>query len=204
MNDRPSTRERRRLRVARDIELAALRLFAESGYADVTIDDIADAADISRRTFFRYFESKEDVLLVESRRRSEGVQNALESRPPHERPFEALRNAVLEIMTDYDSDTSGADLITLRAKLAHQIPDLFTRELATIAASTEAMTQHVALRMRVDPAVDARPGIAVGTVVATSHMVVSRWVAGGGAGSLRDDLADALDFLARGLGDIDS
>src|SRR5205085_1024240 len=67
-------RERHRKRTAADLESAALDLFCERGFDAVTIDDIASAADVSRRTFFRYFASKEDVILSDHPRRLDELQ----------------------------------------------------------------------------------------------------------------------------------
>src|SRR6266498_3915695 len=58
-----SLRDRKRARIKRMLQAEALRLFAEKGYEGTTVEDIADAAAISPRTFFRYFPSKEDVVV---------------------------------------------------------------------------------------------------------------------------------------------
>src|SRR5207237_9663443 len=69
-------RERHRKPTAADLEEAALCLFCERGFDAVTIDDIAAAADVSRRTFFRYFASKEDVILSDHPKRLDELQAA--------------------------------------------------------------------------------------------------------------------------------
>jgi AcrR family transcriptional regulator len=88
--ERPlSPRERRRTRTMRDIQTQALRLFAEHGYDQTTTEQIADAADISPRTFFRYFPTKEDVVLWDEYDAVMG--DLLEQRPKSEPLGETVR-----------------------------------------------------------------------------------------------------------------
>lgn len=63
--DEPGLRERKKARTRADLQRHALRLFRERGYAETTVDDIAGAAEVSRSTFFRYFPTKEDVVLFD-------------------------------------------------------------------------------------------------------------------------------------------
>ena len=75
-------RERNKLRRSEQITQAALRLFAERGFDGATIDEIAAAADVSRRTFFRYFARKEDVILDWKRQMADELRDAIDARPP--------------------------------------------------------------------------------------------------------------------------
>src|ERR1700678_3423705 len=61
----PSLRQRNKARARSEIAAAALRLFSDKGFSGVTVDQIVAAAGVSRRTFFRYFETKEDALLAD-------------------------------------------------------------------------------------------------------------------------------------------
>ena len=63
-------RERKKIKLRRSVQREALRLFAEQGYEDTTVEQIADAADISTTTFYRYFPTKEDVVLDDDYDRS--------------------------------------------------------------------------------------------------------------------------------------
>src|ERR1041385_5211055 len=97
-------RERHRRRTAADLEEAALALFTEKGFDGVTIDDIAAAADVSRRTFFRYFASKEDVILSDHPRRLDEPQAGLDRRPVAEPALTALRHAILSLVSTYEEN----------------------------------------------------------------------------------------------------
>lgn len=85
----PGPRERRRVRTMREIQGEALRLFESQGYAQTTIEQIAEASDISPRTFFRYFPSKEDVVLWDEY--DAVIGEMLIGRPPDEPIGETVR-----------------------------------------------------------------------------------------------------------------
>src|SRR5919206_2432819 len=95
-------RERHRKRTAADLEEAALSLFGERGFDAVTIDDIAAAADVSRRTFFRYYASKEDVILSDHPKRLDELAAALDRRPADEPALTALRHAIISLAEGYE------------------------------------------------------------------------------------------------------
>lgn len=91
---RPGLRELKKQRT-RDLLLrSALELFTEHGYEETTVDDIAEAADVSQRTFFRYFSSKEDVAFALQDEVEARFFDAVVARPADESPMRALRNAL--------------------------------------------------------------------------------------------------------------
>jgi AcrR family transcriptional regulator len=89
-------REQRRVRTASEIQQAAFALFAERGYDGVTVEDIAHGAGVSERTFFRYFASKDHLLVAEASRRIEVIHESLSGQPDDLDAWTALRNAVLD------------------------------------------------------------------------------------------------------------
>ncbi|ARX87297.1 TetR family transcriptional regulator [Streptomyces alboflavus] len=89
-----SLAERKRQLVADELTEAALQLLALKGFDAVTVDEIVGAAGVSKRTFFRYFASKEDVVIQFLADMGTGMCAELAARPAGERPSEALRHAV--------------------------------------------------------------------------------------------------------------
>ena len=89
-------RHRRTMRTRAAIEKAALRLFAEQGFANTTVEQIAEAADIAPRTFFRHFPSKEAVLYGDSEEAMAQFRQRLAARPADEHPVRSLTAAMLE------------------------------------------------------------------------------------------------------------
>jgi AcrR family transcriptional regulator len=97
-------RERKRRETSKRIADAAIRLFIENGYEATTLDEIAAAAGISRRTFFYYFKSKDDILLSMQSSLGDMLASALRNVPPGKRPVDAVRDAVIEVCAPYPAE----------------------------------------------------------------------------------------------------
>ncbi|MFT4919109.1 MAG: AcrR family transcriptional regulator [Zhongshania aliphaticivorans] len=106
MMDKETIRQRRRRILSREIEEIAIALFIENGYDNVTTSEIASAADISNRTFFRYFPSKEAILISIPHRILDKMCAAFEARPQDETIMRSWRAAAMEIgkLNDIDSN----------------------------------------------------------------------------------------------------
>src|SRR5882757_5963942 len=88
-----SLRDRTRQAMQAEVSAVAFRLFAEQGFENTTVDQIAAEAGLSRTTFFRYFGTKEDVVLGNLAELGRGISTALAARPAHERVWDSLRRA---------------------------------------------------------------------------------------------------------------
>jgi AcrR family transcriptional regulator len=98
----PGRRERKKRQTSEAIQVAARRLFAAHGYAATTVQQIADEADVSERTLFRYFESKEDLLLPDVVAFFRAVESAIRARPIDDTPLTSIFEALAEV-----TDRSG-------------------------------------------------------------------------------------------------
>jgi len=123
----PSLRERKRARTRQALIDAAVELFERHGYDKTTIADIAAAADISPRTFFGYFASKEDLLFADGDARLQTALQAIEQRAPDEGPVDVVLRAVREIAGSGD-DMVGK-MAQLRLRLIRAVPALRGRAL---------------------------------------------------------------------------
>jgi len=97
---RGSLQARKREVVREALRVAAEELIARRGYEKVTVEDIARAAGVSRRTYFRYFETKEDVVVAGSDRFADDLLAALAARPAREAPLLAIRNALVPVLEE--------------------------------------------------------------------------------------------------------
>ena len=91
----PGRRERHKARMREQLITTARELFARQGFAETTVLQITDTVDVSQRTFFRYFDSKEDLLLVDLVDFFDAVANELHTRPSHEPPLVALYESLV-------------------------------------------------------------------------------------------------------------
>lgn len=189
-------RERHRRRTAALLEEAALRLFAERGVENVTVEEIAAAAEVSRRTFFRYFASKEDVLLTDHKERLAHLRAALEARPADEPALTALRQAFLSMAGSYEEER---ERLLQRARVMQSSDAMQSRSLGYQTLWEDAMTDMMATRMGVDPDRDLRPGVIAVTTLACLRVATGNWLASDGQADMPRLVAEALDLLDGGL-----
>jgi AcrR family transcriptional regulator len=128
--------ERRKRRTRQAIQTAALELFAERGYRETTINDIAERADVAPRTVTVHFPAKEELLFDAEPFTLDGLSKCLSGRGPHESALEALRDWMATTMTQ--AETSGSELDgrfwerrALRAHIINTEPELRGRARAS-------------------------------------------------------------------------
>jgi AcrR family transcriptional regulator len=166
-----SLRDRQRAQIRADIRRAAFRLFVERGYDTVTTEEIATAAGISPRTFFRHVPAKEELLLAPVRHGGAAIVNLLEQRPADESPDVALVNAMIKRTRSFDeSDTEEWREALMMA------PDLIDKLRFHTPADKERATQMIAERMGTNPDTDIRPGLLVQLGFAAADFAFQQWV----------------------------
>ncbi|MFG2003596.1 TetR family transcriptional regulator [Spirillospora sp. NPDC048911] len=151
-------RERKKQRTRVALIDAALDLFLAQGYEATTIDEIVAAVDVSQRTFFRYFATKEDVVMDTMVQYDQILLDALAARPPGEKPLTALFASLRVVLQDIAA--SGPDE-SARFRKIHQIvettPALVHGHMARHKETEKVLAGGVARRLGVDPETDLRP-----------------------------------------------
>ena len=135
-------RERKKARTRAAIREHGMRLFEEQGYAATTIDQIAEAADVSQSTFFRYFPTKEDVVLTDDY--DPMIVAAIRALPPEVEPLEALRRSVHDVfarLTPQDWEQERR-----RQRLFQQVPELRARAMQQFTDTIALLADVVAER----------------------------------------------------------
>ncbi|MEU4985532.1 TetR family transcriptional regulator [Streptomyces sp. NPDC021969] len=201
---RPGLRELKKQRT-RDLLLrSALELFTERGYEETTIDDIAAAADVSQRTFFRYFASKEDAAFFVARLAESHFVEAVLARPPEEAPLDALRLALAESWSTIGEAVEQLVPLELHMRFYRVIestPALLAAHLRRATELEEEIARVVAAREGLDVDTDPRPRVAVAVFGAVMRVTERIWSARDDASlaALRDLTADYLDQVAPAL-----
>jgi AcrR family transcriptional regulator len=186
-------RERKKLETFRALQGAARRLVGERGLANVTVDEIADAANVSKRTFFNYFESKEAAIVDPELGKVERLAAELAARPASETPLEALWAATLVVL-----ERHAAGLEDLSGLIAAN-PTLAPRQVISFARYRKVIVDWAAARTECDPETNIYPELLAGVAGVMNHLSVTRWQPESGEeGHIR--LADEIfAVLAGGL-----
>lgn len=167
-----SLAQRKRQLVSDELTEAALKLLARKGFDAVTVDEIVIAAGVSKRTFFRYFASKEDVVIQFLAEMGTGMRAELASRPAQESPSVALRHTV---WVSIDACAGHADQALRVVQLILGTPALRARFLERQAQWRDGLATEVADRLDLDPATDLYPQLAAGIALTAFDAVLQRW-----------------------------
>lgn len=150
MSELPTLRQRNRARTAEEIEVAAWAHFAERGFDATTVEQIAAAAGVSTRTFFRYFRTKEDVVFGDHAATVARLQAALAEGEPDEPPLRRVRRAVLAVQ----NPGGRRERELARARLVAEVPALRARFYRLVEDFEDAVAD--ALTADLAPSEDAR------------------------------------------------
>jgi AcrR family transcriptional regulator len=191
-------RERKKARTREALQEAAMDLFTRQGFDGTTVEEIADACEVSPRTFFRYFPTKEDVLFADTEARRERLLAVLADQPADVPPLAALHAAMRGLALDYRHDRAA---LVARAKVIEGSPQL---------QAYKAEHQHGWEAAVVD-ALERRPPIAGGSVTraelellaaistAAMRVTVDGWVADASGPDLDERLDRAFAHIVSGF-----
>jgi AcrR family transcriptional regulator len=188
-------RERKKLATRLALHQAALQLVADSGLDAVSVEAVAERADVSPRTFFNYFPTKDDAVLGLD---PDGEQHQVEAflaRPARETPLEALRAVAREQAAAMAGET---DLWPLRLRVIEAHPALLGRLAAAFGRSERALAAAIAQRSG-GAADDLHPQLLAGVFGVAMRTALHRWLATGFTASLPDLVDEAWAALAAGL-----
>ncbi|WP_245607629.1 acyl-CoA-like ligand-binding transcription factor [Streptomyces prunicolor] len=167
-------------------QVARVRPLADQGFEETTVDQIVAAVGMSRRTFSRYFDSKEDVVVHTIAEAAERMCAELSARPADEPSAMALRRAV-SVLTCPSVDNT--DKMLRQIRLILDTPALPARYLERQSQWQAEITGILARRTGLDAGADLRPALAAGVALAAVQTALSHWADSGGTKNM-DELAD--------------
>lgn len=181
------------------IAAAAHELFATNGYENTTVDAIAERAGVARRTFFRYFRSKDDAILPDHER----VFAAIEAHLSAATDLPAVRALCSGARVVFRSYVDDAVVSLRRYQLTRSVPALRARETASVNEYFRVFRRFLTGRFAVEPSApdlpDAslRADVIAGAVVAAHNQVLREWLKGGCQGDPMPALDDAFGWVVR-------
>jgi AcrR family transcriptional regulator len=181
-------RERKKIKTRQTIRREALRLIDDNGYAATTVEQIADAAEVSPSTFFRYFPSKESLLLADDL--DPLILAAFEAQPPDLSLIQAFRRAYEAVMAHLPSDQ--LEFENTRQRLMFSIPELkaamYDEYYRTVNVMAEAVSRRIGR-----PATDFEVRVFVGALTGAMMAAYDN------APQAADTIYRALDFVDVGM-----
>ncbi|WP_147427120.1 TetR family transcriptional regulator [Plantibacter sp. lyk4-40-MEA-4] len=189
-------RERTRRLAQTELTSVAQDLFVAQGYDGTTVDQIAAAAGMSKRTFFRYFPSKDDLVIGKYDLFADRMAEALDDRPADEPIWESLRR-VFDITLDYVQDDHQRARNEAMDQIVRRTPQLYARYLEKMERVQQLLIGRVAARLNTaDDPTDPRPGAIVGAAFACMQAARHAWFASDRTERFGGYLDDAMSTVS--------
>jgi AcrR family transcriptional regulator len=197
----PGLRERKKQRTRDALVDAAYKLFQRKGFDMTTVEEIAESVDVSPRTFFRYFTSKEDIALAPLDQQLAEFLAALAARPAEEPVITALRSAAVGVVRAYETSESSFERDRHRSMqvLLAETPTLMAACLGQSTARLDELARLIAERLGVDPRADPRPYLVASVALSAVRTTVNAWQEIHPATPTSELLCQAFDLLTAGL-----
>jgi AcrR family transcriptional regulator len=191
-------RERKKERTREALEAAALDLFDRKGFDHTTVDEIVEACDVSRRTFFRYFTSKEEAFVGDREEKAALVASLLAARPADEPPLESVRFVVRSFCAQMGRDKEAT---LRRLRIAAASHDLHQLEVESYDARTDGLVDALVARRGspVDADTRLQMRLVIGAAMVVMRSAAEQWLANDGRGALEDIVDRGFDLLAAGF-----
>jgi AcrR family transcriptional regulator len=193
---RGGLRERKKVRTRQAIRAAAYRLFAEQGYDATPVDQIADAADVSPSTVFRYFPTKEDIVLTDEY--DDEMAAVLRGRPADEPPLASVGFVVRAVIGRMLTDPATREEMVRREELVRDVPAIRARVHESMSA-TGCLLGGIIGERTGRPADDLEVRVFTAAVFGALHETTMYWVENNRADDLLVLLDRTLGLLRRGL-----
>lgn len=191
-------RARKKERTYQDLIEAGLRMFAARGFDAVTVEDISAEVDISPRTFYRYFPTKEDLLLDDLSTALDVLRRSFLAQPADLPVMAALRGALVEVTKSYEG--LGRRKLQ-RARIVESTPSLKVRQAERQTAWEQALAPLVSERLGDPPgAPSLRAQVIAGCAVAAVRVAFAAWRVDEGRVALTALVEDALNLLSDNFG----
>lgn len=196
-------RERKKQATRESLIEAAFGLFTDKGFEATTVEEIADAVDVSSRTFFRYFASKEDVVLTFQEEQQVMFLELFRARPAEEPVVTALKRAAIEVARACEEGIAGFDSqrFTCLQQLMETSPAVMASSLQHQQQKQQLVAEAVAERMGVDPATDLRPHVVSAFANCGIRAASDCWQHGrlNGFGTLSEAIEQTFSLLEEGV-----
>jgi AcrR family transcriptional regulator len=193
LEEKLGLRERKKLKTRRAIQDHALRLFREQGYEATTVEQIADAAEVSPSTFFRYFPTKEDTILTDEY--DPLILSSLRAQPPELSPAAAARNTLHEVIGGMLAE--DRQRILERSRLMLAVSSLRSRQWDQMRDTQDLIVSALAERLDRSPA-DLQIQWFTAALLGVWQTSIVAWAQDEGRGDVLAMLDEAIDFVLAG------